>query len=91
MVEITEPSPVASDTSSSEDEAVEAKRQKLDPDYMPSTASESPLTTAANSQEASENEELSEIEPAESDTDDTESWHPSASTSPEVYSSPEDD
>jgi hypothetical protein len=78
---------ISSDDSSSEDdEAVEAKRQKLDPDYQPSTASESPPTTTANSQEVSEKEE------DETDTEtEEESWCPSRSTSPEVISSPDDD
>jgi hypothetical protein len=78
-----------SGSSSSCDETTEAKRARLDPDYIPSTASTSPLTTAGPSQEASEQED--EAEPAESDTEDTESWNPSGTTSPEVYSSPEDD
>jgi hypothetical protein len=30
-------------------------------------------------------------EPDESDTEETESWNPSGTTSPEVYSSPDDD
>jgi hypothetical protein len=76
-----------SSSSSEEDEAVEAKRQKLDPDYMPSTASTSPLTTAPNSQEVTDNEEMTETDTE----DDEESWHPSVSTSSEQYSSPEDD
>jgi hypothetical protein len=79
----------SSSSSSSEDERVKAKRLKLDPDYTPSTASESPLTTAANSQEASEEEE-EENKESETEEDD-ESWHPSASTSPEIVSTPEDD
>ncbi len=79
----------SSSSSSSEDEQVEAKRLKLDPDYTPSTASESPLTTAANSQEASEEEE-EENKESETEEDD-ESWHPSASTSPEIVTTPEDD
>jgi hypothetical protein len=77
-----------SPNSSEEDEAVEAKRQKFDPDYQPSTASTSPLTTAFNSQDVSEQEE----EPDETDTEtDDESWQPSETTSPEIISSPEDD
>jgi hypothetical protein len=75
-----------SSSSSDTDEISEAKRVRLDPDYVPSTASTSPLSTAGPSQEASEDE----AEPAESDTEDS-SWNPSTSTSPEVYSSPEDD
>jgi hypothetical protein len=75
-------------SSSSEDEAVEAKRKKLDPDYQPSTASGSPLTTADQSQNVSEQEEE---EPIETDTEDDESWQPSETTSPEIISSPEDD
>jgi hypothetical protein len=75
-------------SSSSEDEAVEAKRKKLDPDYQPSTASGSPLTTADQSQNVSEQEEE---EPNETDTEDDESWQPSGTTSPEIISSPEDD
>jgi hypothetical protein len=78
-------------SSSSSDETNEAKRARLDPDYVPSTASTSPLTTAGPSQEASEDEAEPEAELTESDTDDTESWNPSGTTSPEVYSSPEDD
>jgi hypothetical protein len=74
-------------SSSSCDETSEAKRARLDPDYVPSTASTSPLTTASPSQECSEDE----AEPADSDTEDSESWNPSTTTSPEVYSSPEDD
>jgi cell division septation protein DedD len=76
----------SSSSSSDTDEISEAKRVRLDPDYVPSTASTSPLSTAGPSQEASEDE----AEPAESDTEDS-SWNPSTSTSPEVYSSPEDD
>jgi hypothetical protein len=76
-----------SSSSSDTDEISEAKRVRLDPDYVPSTASTSPLTTAGPSQEASEQEN----EPTESDTEDTDSWNPSTTTSPEVYSSPEDD
>ena len=75
-----------SSSSSDTDEVSEAKRVRLDPDYVPSTASTSPLSTAGPSQEASEDE----AEPAESDSEDS-SWNPSTSTSPEVYSSPEDD
>jgi hypothetical protein len=60
--------------SSSEDEpAVEAKRLKLDPDYLPSddTSVEStPETTAANSQLPSE-EESEEEETTESEEDET--------------------
>lgn len=79
----------SSSSSSSEDEAVEVKRQKLDPDYQPSTASTSPLTTADHSQNVSEEEEK---EPDETDTEtENESWKPSRSTSPELYSSPDDD
>jgi hypothetical protein len=74
-------------SSSSSDEAVEAKRAKLDPDYQPSTASESPLTSALHSQEGSENEK----ETDETDTETEESWCPSRSTSPEIISSPDDD
>jgi hypothetical protein len=83
-------SPVVSDSicsSSSEDEVVEAKRQKIDPDYVPSTASEGTLT-AYNSPVMSEREEEEEIEETETEED---SWCPSRSTSPEVISSPEDD
>ncbi len=79
----------SSSSSSSSDEMVEAKRKKLDPDYCPSTASTSPLTTAGNSQEVSEVEE--EVELDETDTEESGSWHPSKSTSPEQYSPPEDD
>jgi hypothetical protein len=74
-----------SESSSSSDEATKAKRARLDPDYIPSTASTSPLTTAGNSQE------ISEAEPDETDTEESGSWHPSETTSPEIYSSPEDD
>jgi hypothetical protein len=74
-----------SSDSTSEDERVEAKRQKMDPDYEPSTVSESSLT-ATLSQNVSEAEEET-LEETESD----ESWHPSGSTSPEIISSPEDD
>jgi hypothetical protein len=74
-----------SKSSSSSDEATKAKRARLDPDYIPSTASTSPLTTAGNSQE------ISEAEPDETDTEESGSWHPSETTSPEIYSSPEDD
>jgi hypothetical protein len=80
-----------SGSSSSSDEINKAKRARLDPDYVPSTASTSPLTTAGPSQEASEDEAELDAEPTESDTDDTESWNPSGTTSPEVYSTPEDD
>jgi hypothetical protein len=62
----------SSSSSSSCDEISKAKRVRLDPDYVPSTASTSPLTTAGPSQEASEQED--EAEPADSDTEDTESW-----------------
>jgi hypothetical protein len=47
-----------------------------------------------NSQEPSEEEEEEEKEKPLSEQSETEeegSWHPSRSTSPEVYSSPEDD
>jgi hypothetical protein len=84
----TFPTRVASDTSSSEDEATEAKRLKLDPDYVPSTASEGTLT-GTNSQSVSEEEKVEE-EKEETETEEEESWHPSTSTSPDVYSSPED-
>jgi hypothetical protein len=61
--------------SSSEDEpAVEAKRLKLDPDYLPSddTSVEStPETTAANSQLPSEEESEEEEETTESEEDET--------------------
>ena len=59
--------------SSSEDEpAVEAKRLKLDPDYLPSDTSveSTPETTAANSQLPSE-EESEEEETTESEEDET--------------------
>jgi hypothetical protein len=82
------PSPDITSSSTSEDEAVEAKRQKLDPDYEPSTASEGTLT-ATQSQEVSL-EEDNEEEEDETETDE-ESWKPSRSTSPEQYSSPSDD
>jgi hypothetical protein len=84
--------PIADDidnSSSSSDNAIEAKRARLDPDYCPSTTSTSPLTTAGHSQAASEQED--EVEPDESDTEESESWNPSGTTSPEFYSSPEDD
>jgi hypothetical protein len=71
-------------SSSSSDETNEAKRARLDPDYVP-TASTSPLTTAGHSQE------ISEAEPDDTDTEESGSWHPSETTSPEIYSSPEDD
>jgi hypothetical protein len=48
-----------STSSSEEDEVVEIKRQKLDPDYQPSTES------------------------TETETEDSKSWRPSRSTSPE--------
>jgi hypothetical protein len=72
-------------SSSSSDETNEAKRVRLDPDYVPSTASTSPLTTAGHSQE------VSEAESDDIDTEESGSWHPSETTSPEIYSSPEDD
>jgi hypothetical protein len=75
----------SSNSSSEEDEAVEVKRRKLDPDYQPSTASESPLTTAVSSQNVSEEEELTE-----SNSEDTESWQPSGTTSSEIISSSEE-
>jgi hypothetical protein len=75
-------------SSSSEDEEVEAKRLKIDPDYVPSTASEGTVT-AYNSPVLSEKEE--EEEPEETETEEEGSWHPSESTSPEMISSPEDD
>jgi hypothetical protein len=65
---------------------VEAKRLKIDPDYIPSTTSEGTLTVP-NSQEGSEEEAMM----SESTETEEESWHPSGSTSPEVISSPEDD
>jgi hypothetical protein len=76
-------------SSSSEDEELEAKRLKIDPDYVPSTASEGTVT-AYNSPVVSEREE-EEPEKTETETEEEESWHPSNSTSPEQYSSPEDD
>jgi hypothetical protein len=76
-------------SSSSSDEASEAKRARIDPDYCPSTATTSPSTTAGHSQTTSEQED--EDDSDESDTETTESWNPSETTSPEVYSSPEDD
>jgi hypothetical protein len=76
----------SSNSSSEEDDEVEAKRQRLDPDYQPSTASESPLTSGSNSQQASENE----ADEPNTETDD-ESWRPSDNTSLEVMSSPDDD
>ncbi len=81
-----------SSSSSSDDETTEAKKLKLDPDYVPSTASEGTLS-AANSQEPSEEEEEKEEKPLseETETEEEGSWHPSRSTSPEVISSPEDD
>jgi hypothetical protein len=80
----------SSSNSSSSDDGLEAKRLKIDPDYIPSTASESPLT-AANSQEVSEEENEKQLtEQAETETEE-ESWAPSRSTSPEIISSPEDD
>jgi hypothetical protein len=75
-----------SSDSTSEDERVEAKRQKMDPDYEPSTVSESSLTDTL-SQNVSEAEE----ETLEESESEDESWHPSGSTSPEIISSPEDD
>jgi hypothetical protein len=75
-------------SSSSSDEVIEAKRARLDPDYCPSTVSTSPVTTAGHSQATSEQED--EVELEESDTESG-SWHPSGTTSPEIYSSPEDD
>jgi hypothetical protein len=75
----------SSNSSSEENEAVEVKRRKLDPDYQPSTASESPLTTPVSSQN------VSEEEPDESNSEDTESWQPSETTSPEIISSSEED
>jgi hypothetical protein len=81
-------SPVVSDSSSSdEDEEPEAKRQKVDPDYVPSTTSEG-TPTDSSSPPVSEREEQ---EIVETETEDEESWHPSRSTSPEIISSPEDD
>jgi hypothetical protein len=79
----------SSSNSSSDDEVVENKRLKLDPDYIPSTTSEGTLT-ATNSQDVSEEEDERKKEETETE-DEEESWHPSRSTSPEVYSSPEDD
>jgi hypothetical protein len=76
-------------SSSSSDEVIEAKRARLDPDYCPSTVSTSPVTTAGHSQETSEQED--EVELEESDTEESGSWHTSGTTSPEIYSSPEDD
>jgi hypothetical protein len=76
-------------SSSSEDEELEAKRLKIDPDYVPSTASEGTVT-AYNSPVVLEREE-EEPEKTETETEEEESWHPSTSTSPEQYSSPEDD
>jgi hypothetical protein len=77
----------SSSSSSSDDEAVEAKRLKMDPDYIPSTASDSPQT-AVNSQEVSEEEkQLTE----QSETEEEDSWNPSTSTSPENISSSEND
>jgi hypothetical protein len=64
---------------------VEAKRLKLDPDYVPSDTSEGTMT-ATNSQEVSELEE----EEGETETED-ESWEPSDGTEPEIISSPDDD
>jgi hypothetical protein len=84
------PSPNITSSSTSEDEAVEAKRQKLDPDYAPSTASEGTLT-ATQSQEVSECEEEKEEEEEDDTETEEESWKPSRSTSPEQYSSPSDD
>jgi hypothetical protein len=86
-METNNPIDITSSSSDSEDEAVEAKRLKLDPDYEPSTASEDSLT-APNSQDVSEEEEEEMLEETETEE---ESWHPSDNTSPELYSSPEDD
>jgi hypothetical protein len=83
------PSLTSPSSSSSEDEAVEAKRQKLDPDYVPSTASEG-TQTGENSRVTSEKEEEEETE-EETETEEDGSWYPSDSTSPEQISSPEDD
>jgi hypothetical protein len=80
---------VSSSGSTSEDEAVEAKRLRIDPDYIPSTASEGTLT-ATNSQVTSE-EEKEEEEKEETETEEEESWHPSGCTSPESISTPEED
>jgi hypothetical protein len=78
-----------SSTSDSEDEAVKAKRQKLDPDYIPSTASES-TQTGTYSQDVSE-DDREEKEEEYTETDEDESWHPSDSTEPEIISSEDDD
>jgi hypothetical protein len=78
----------SSSSSSSEDEGTEAKRLKIDPDYVPSTASEGTLT-ANNSPVVSEREE--EEAQTEETNSDEESWKPSRSTSPELYSPPSDD
>jgi hypothetical protein len=56
---------------SSEDEMVEAKRIKLDPDYAPSTASDgtaTPAATAPSSQVSSEEEEEEEDEETEDES-----------------------
>jgi hypothetical protein len=66
---------------------VEVKRKKRDPGYMPYTSSEGTLT-AVNSQEGSEVEEEEMQEETETEE---ESSHPSGSTSPEQFSSLEDD
>jgi hypothetical protein len=79
----------SSSSSSSENEEVEAKRRKLDPDYFPLTPSEETLS-GTNSQVMTD-EEKEEEKKEETETDEEESWHPSRSTSPEVFSSPEDD
>jgi hypothetical protein len=66
---------------------MEAKRQKMDPDYVPSTASEG-TATATHSQDVSEVEE--DIMDEATETDE-ESWNPSGGTSPEIVSSPDSD
>jgi hypothetical protein len=78
--------------SSSEDEpAVEAKRLKLDPDYLPSddTSVEStPETTAANSQLPSEEESEEEEETTESED---ETFVPNDTTEEEIEVAEEDE
>jgi hypothetical protein len=78
------PTSSSNSSSSSDDEQAEAKRLKLDPDYVPSGTSEGTMT-ATNSQEVSELEEEGETETKE------DSWEPSDGTEPEIISSPDDD
>jgi hypothetical protein len=73
-----------SSSSSSNDEQVEAKRLKLDPDYVPSGTSEGTMT-------GTDSQEVSELEEEEKTETEEDSWEPSDNTESEIISSPDDD